>query len=521
MAERPEQDETEELNRRLIEAMPAGLVHVRIDGTILVANDEALRVLGLSFDELSGKYTQDFAPITIWEDGSPCDVKDYPVTRALMTGETQPPATIGVRRPDGGVSWSLYTAVPVKDSGGATTGAVATIVDITRRKQLELERKRMEGKLLFAERLAAVGTLAAGVAHEVNNPLTTILANLDFALEAVGTTDPSLRELLLQTRDGSNRIQRVMQALGSFSRQNTNAVTSLDEVLGSTLGLAQNELRHRARVETAIERGLRVRGERSKLGQLFLNLVINAAHAIKPGDAAANQICVRAKQLPDRPLVRIAIEDSGHGIPPEILGRIFDPFVTTKAQGVGTGLGLYVCHQIVAGLDGRMWVESELGQGTTFFVELPLATSGDSGVSTAPVRLRDIEEPSRRLRLLIVDDEPFLRVVLRRVFSDWDVVDVDGGRAALQALEGNTFDAVLCDLMMPDMTGMEFFAVVQQQRPELAARFVFVTGAAFTMDAAGFVDEVEVPVLNKPFRREDLVAAVTRAAHGATSRREP
>jgi PAS domain S-box-containing protein len=172
--------QAEAVTRGILEAVPGGIVHVQRDGAILTANAEALRVLGLSYDALTQRYTSHFEPETIWEDGSPCPAASYPVSRALATGEPQPATTIGVRRPDGSTSWAVFRAVPLKhETTGAVTGAIVTFLDITERKAVETERAALEEQLRHAQRLDSIGQLAGGIAHDFNNLLQVILGNTE------------------------------------------------------------------------------------------------------------------------------------------------------------------------------------------------------------------------------------------------------------------------------------------------------------------------------------------------------
>jgi signal transduction histidine kinase len=234
---------------------------------------------------------------------------------------------------------------------------------------------------MLADRMASVGTLAAGVAHEINNPLAFILANLEFAIGELGDAGASaeVSPALTEARAGPLRVREIVRDLRAFSRAEPGGSEVVDprSVLQSAIGLAQNEIRHRARLDVdAGEIPLVVASER-RLGQVLVNLLINAAQAIPEGRAAENVVCATTGTAPDG-RARIEISDTGSGIAPELLGQIFDPFFTTKPVGVGTGLGLSICHGIVAALGGEIQVESAAGKGSTFRVLLPPAIEPDA-----------------------------------------------------------------------------------------------------------------------------------------------
>jgi CheY-like chemotaxis protein len=363
-----------------------------------------------------------------------------------------------------------------------------------------------------------VGTLAAGVAHEINNPLAAIVANLELMardLSAVaGRLDLTDRlhevfDELSDARESADRLRHIVRDLKIFSRatdEEHRGAVDVQRVLESSLRMAWNEIRHRARLIKEYSEVPAVEANESRLGQVFLNLIINAAQAIREGDAEHNQIRVITRQ-DSRGRIVTEIRDSGTGIAPENLTRIFDAFFTTKPVGIGTGLGLSICHRIVSGLGGTLEVESELGKGSCFRVVLPPATN------TAPQRPRPslpIPVRTRRGRVLVVDDEPMIATAIGRTlsFEHEVVVSSDAADALERILSGERFDVVLCDLMMPQMTGMDLHAALTENAPDQAERMVFLSGGAFTTAARAFLDEVPNERLEKPFDTRQLSALV-------------
>jgi PAS domain S-box-containing protein len=384
---------------------------------------------------------------------------------------------------------------------------VVAVTDITARKEMEL-------RLALADRMASLGTLAAGVAHEINNPLTFVMGNIDVALGALegGAEGASsaMRDALLDARLGAERVRKIVEQMRAFSRasEETAGPVDLARVVRDAAALANGELRHRAQLRLELEDVPPVTGTEARLGQVALNLIVNAAQAIDEGHAEANEVVVRARRE-GASHVALSVSDTGRGIAPELRTRVFDPFVTTK--GAGTGLGLSIVHTIVTSFGGTIDVESELGHGSTFRVRLPIAH-----VEAAPVSRRRPSEPapprSGRARILIVDDEPLLRNLVVRVLEpEHRVIAFGAARDALAHIEtGARVDVVLCDLMMPEMTGMDLHEALLERAPEVARRVLFLTGGVFTERAHRFLAGGDVPYLHKPFSIPDLLAAIER-----------
>ncbi|MBI5482179.1 MAG: GAF domain-containing protein [Deltaproteobacteria bacterium] len=377
------------------------------------------------------------------------------------------------------------------------------------------ERAGMQAQLVVADRMASVGTLAAGVAHEINNPLAYVVSNLDFLgheIAALGAGLPAGRlddvtEALRDASEGAGRVRRIVRDLRIFSRADEvrRGPVELRPVLESCLSMAWNEIRHRAHLVKDYGEAPLVEASESRLGQVFLNLIVNAAHAIPVGDADRNQIrIVTRTDAAGRAVVEV--RDTGTGIAPAHRARIFDPFFPTTPAGVGTGLGLSICSTIVAALGGEIGLESAVGQGSTFTVTLPAA----SGPPTEPAGPPAAPRPGRRGRVLVLDDEPSVGAAIRRSLAcDHEVVVLTDGRQALARLEaGETFDAIICDLMMPEMTGMEFHAALCQRRPDLVPRVILLTAGAFTPGAREFLERATNPRIEKPFDADELRALV-------------
>jgi signal transduction histidine kinase len=249
------------------------------------------------------------------------------------------------------------------------------------------DRKQMQARLLVADRLASVGTLAAGVAHEINNPMAFILSNLRFLEDECRQIQgemPSdwiqeMQDALQETQEGAERVRQIVRDLQTFSRDEGEQLTWVDVggVLEASLGMVRSELRHRgAHVVKHVEPVPPVWANEARLGQVFLHLLINATQALSSSKPDQNEVRVQLRAEPGRVVIEVA--DNGCGIPPELHDRIFDPFFTTRTSREGVGLGLSICHVIVTGLGGHIEVESEVGQGTTFRVTLPVTQEARS-----------------------------------------------------------------------------------------------------------------------------------------------
>ncbi len=373
------------------------------------------------------------------------------------------------------------------------------------------DARSRNARVATTDRLASVGTLAAGVAHEINNPLTYVLANLDYMREQLEVhrsklpplAFTELDDLAAEAKAGAERVARTVRSLRVFSRIDEDRRTPLDilRVVESALALASNEIRHRARVLKVYRPVPLVLADEARITQVFFSLLINAAQAIPDGHAEDNQIEVKTWTDDGRAIVEI--RDSGGGIRPEHLSRIFDPFFTTKPQGLGSGLGLAISHGTVESLGGDIVVESTAGLGATFRVILP-------GAGSAAVETRATPRVStgrgRSGKVIVIDDDAAVGAAIRRTLGRrHDVITTTSAQEALDRIRGGElFDMILCDLMMPQLSGMDLHAQLMEEAPDQAARMVFITGGAFTIAAREFLDRVTNERFDKPFDASHL-----------------
>jgi PAS domain S-box-containing protein len=394
--------------------------------------------------------------------------------------------------------WLLTSGkVSARDPEGRPLRYIGTSVDIT-------ERKQLQDRLAASERMASVGTLAAGVGHEINNPLTYIMLNLELLERELQSREPRIdrmRTMVEQTRYGTERVRAVVRDLQALTRAPEDHVTRIEPIaiLERCLEIAQHQIKHRAHVVRALGPIPAVLGNEGRMVQLFLNLIVNAAQAIPEGDAERNAIRIATSTDADGRAI-VEITDTGAGISPEHVSRIFDPFFTTKAVGEGTGLGLAICRSIVISMGGE--IEVDTAPHTTLRVRLPAAPPAAGTTASTPT-----PSPTRAQRVLVIDDEPNVGALLARVFHEHAITVETSARSALLRLRrGERFDHILCDLMMPDLTGMDFYDALAYIDPALQRRVIFISAGAFTDRARTFLEQVSNPRLDKPFDVAELAA---------------
>ncbi len=485
----------------LFDGMVEGVVLRDASGTVLHHNAAAESILGMSSDELTGRIALDPRWQASHADGTPFADQDHPSVKALRTGQSQSDVVAVIRKTTGQQRWLSINSRPLNRPGETSPYAVITTFhDIT-------EQRTVAERLSQHQRLVTTGTLAAGIGHEINNPLTYLLANLDMAIEELelidgGTPSKRIAEvvgLLDQAREGGERVKRIVRGLKALVRADSDVVpTDLRSVIDSALSIANHELRSRATVALEFSDVPPVRVDESRMTQVLVNLLVNASQAFSTSSPATNQIKVRTSRVRAGASVAIDIIDNGPGIEPDILPRIFDPFFTTKSVGVGTGLGLSISHGIVTAFGGTLECTTQVGRGTTFRVELPSASeqTPESVEPTVPVRGR----------VLVVDDEHTILVAMSRMLGrEFEAVTADDSREALRLIaSGEQFDVVFCDISMPHMSGMELYDEVSVLRPELAERFVFLSGDITRNDIRRFLARVPNERLEKPFSVQNL-----------------
>ena len=508
--------------RGVLDQLPDLLV-IHRDGTILWANRAVLQEFGYDApDEIVGKSLL-----------SLIDEASVPAARARLLrppGEVAAPVEVQARHRDGTLLTLELLRPQVVVFGGAPAG-LAVARDVR-------ERVRMQEQLILSNRLASLGVLAASVAHEINNPLACALGGLESASSALeGQTIRGLNETLEVVREGMDRVRRIVRDLRMLGQSDDARVVAVDPnaALESTLTLVAKRLAGRARIERDYQTVPPVRANPARLGQVLLNILLNAIDAIPEGAHADNVIRL-ATGWNAEDQVFLEISDSGQGIPPDVLGHIFDPFFTTKATGQGTGLGLTICHRIVNDLGGKISATSALGVGTTLRVALPVtdaltpSTDGEERQTADPVPLPPVpyavgakEERrwSQTPRVLLVDDEKRLLDVLRMALASYEVTTASSVEEALGRIAEEAYDVVVSDVTMPGRGGVDLFAEVEQVQPLLRDRFVFMTGGPHRQGTRDQIESSHRPCLEKPFHGEELIQVIETVLRDAQMRPVP
>jgi two-component system, cell cycle sensor histidine kinase and response regulator CckA len=480
-----------------IDHAPVSLFTLDDQGVLTMSGGAGLRALGYRPGYMVGRSLFDV-------------YRDHPTIpgniRRALAGETVED-TVFVR------DWVLELSMaPMRDARGQVVGVIGATFDVT-------ERRRMQGQTIQNDRIMAMGTLAASVAHEINNPLAYILGSvqaIERALPAAGAAeDPpwaaAIRQGLEGIRTGAERVRDVVRGLRSFTRPDDETVSAVEisAVVRAVLELVRKEIEARARLELDLRETPAVRANEARLVQVVLNLLVNAWQALGTGDPRRHVIGLHTYGQDGGGSRQAVIEvtDSGPGVPPAQRARIFEPFFTTKDVGEGTGLGLFVCRNIVSAFGGSISVGDRPGGGAVFRVVLPAALVRGRRL-TPPVGVHAVPH-GRRARVLIVDDDEWVsRTLVQSLRHEFEVVAVNDGERALGLLVADPpFDLAFCDLMMKGITGMDIHERLAERAPQLLPRLVFMTGGAFTPRAAEFVERHAGSVIYKPF---DIVAEVKR-----------
>jgi signal transduction histidine kinase/CheY-like chemotaxis protein len=416
------------------------------------------------------------------------------------------------------------TIYPLIGKGEEVVAIEGTLIDVS-------TEHAARTRLIQADRLSTLGTLAAGVAHEINNPAAFILLGLDMmarmldgpGVEIGAGVSEQVHHMLSELRDSTRRIVDIVRDLRMFARApggTRRIAVDVNRTVESALSLTRGQIIERARVVRDLGDVPPVLIDEGRLGQVLVNLLVNASQAI-PRNAPGEPAVTVTTRSEDGRTVEIEVRDTGAGIPPEIIDRIWDPFFTTKEPGAGTGLGLSISREIIERSGGRIYVESpiegeEPPRGARFVIVLPAARgAGDSSIppvpSTPPRSIRS------GVRVLVVEDEgPLARALAEEIGRVHETRVVPSAAEALAALQKDVFDVIVCDMRMPGMSGEALYEKILADKPEVARRFVFMTGVGFGAEIERFLSHSGRPVLEKPFSAEDALLVIQKVVsrHG-------
>jgi len=483
--------------RHLVESASDAIVTLDANGRFTTVNHAAENISGYKREELVGQW---FAPM-LPDDDLPKALAHFQQALAGETGlfESQ------FYRKDGEVrTISITYSTPQKDEE-----VLCLIRDVT-------DQKMLQEQLIQSEKMSAIGQLVSGVAHELNNPLAGISAFAQLLL-AEKRFPPDQRTAAETIYSEARRASRIVQNLLTFARQHKaeKVPTALNQVLDDTLELRGYELRVRGiDVRREYDESLPdTMADAHQLQQVFLNLITNAEQAMEQRDGQHHRLTVRTRRNTDS--IRIEVEDTGAGIPPNLIERIFNPFFTTKPTGSGTGLGLSISLGIVREHEGRIWAENPPQTGARFVVEIPITEPRPSGDHAAPTHVQTFG--SDRLRVLVVDDEASVRVSLQRYLAGkgHDVETTASGEDALVRLKASKYDAVIVDMRMPDLSGEQLFERLRSNDPAHAERVIFTTGDLVNEQMRRFLDGTGRPCVPKPFEFASFDQALPAARRRA------
>jgi len=486
--------ESEERFRNLVFNLTDLVMEIDSQGKFTYVSPQIFNIFGYTPEEALGLNAFEF----VHPDDIPKCMEAMASTRQVVNLEYRS------RHKDGHYVHASTSGKIVPDVHGGNS-LISVLRDITEQKNVEAEKKELERRAYISSRLTSIGEMAAGIAHEINNPLTSVIGFADLLLERKDVPD-DIRQSLEVIHSGSVRVAGIVRQLLAFARQDRvkKEYVNVNEIIENTLAMMAYTMKsENMEVRTHLASGLPgTMGVAGQLQQVFLNIIMNAETEMKRAHGKG-KLLVETEAIDN--VIRISFEDDGPGIAPETLDRIFEPFFTTRDVGEGTGLGLSICHGIITEHRGRLYVRSELGKGATFIVELPvIAVQEQVELAEAVV---DEAEKVTGAKILVVDDEPGVQKFLKQVLTagGHNVETVDNAEEAMERIKGGRYDLILTDIKMPGMSGIELYKNVQKVARSLSRRVMFMTGDVISTDTRDFLSRTKAPHIPKPFDIEKLV----------------
>jgi PAS domain S-box-containing protein len=488
-------------------AADAILVHDYETAFVLEANPSAERMFGYTTAELQRMTGRELTSSEAAESVSRISRELQETGRALEH-------RLRMRRKDGSEFWASLRCSTYEFLGRKQY--IAVLHEVTALVENEQRLRDAQHQLLHSARLAAIGQMAAGVAHEINNPLQCILMGLEELDqdEPAGDAAVGLHEAVADMREAVCRIRSLTRSLLPFARSERDGPESadVDELVRGCARMMQNEIRHTAQLELSLKVRRRLTCFPMRISQLLTNLVTNAVQAMEEGALDGNQLTVATREVPGA--LEIRVRDTGSGMSDDVRRKAFEPFFTTKPAGVGAGLGLALCADIVQTHAGTIAITSQEGRGTCLVVRLPYQNGLSSQEAT--------EEKAAAIgsgRLLLIDDDPIvLRSLARNLKRRYCVVTAHGGKKGVEILANDrAFDVVVCDLMMPGLDGPGVYSEIAAIAPDLPGRVIFCSGGVFSERVREFLASVKNPIVGKPASLDQLEEAIARLPIAASA----
>ena len=489
--------QSQEKLERMFESVTEGIIVANLDGTILKVNEKTAQMLGFASDDgLLGKTAIE---LVVSRDRE--RIADN-VRKALKEGLIRS-QEYTLLRADGSEFPGELSTSALKDASGKVIGHITIVRDITERKQMEEKDERLQQELDLTSRLASIGQMASGVAHEINNPLTGVIG---FSHLLMSRDIPSdMKQDLQVINSEAQRVAKIVENLLTFARQRKpgRECVVINNIIARVIELRAYEMKvNNIEVETQLAPDLPcTMADAGQLQQVFLNIILNAEHFMTKAHNRG-KLLVKTERIHGN--IRASFTDDGPGIIKENLDKVFNPFFTTKEVGSGTGLGLSICHGIITQHKGRIYAQSKLGQGATFVVELPIVDE-PTWAGQAKVTKEEPQKP-RGAKILVVDDEPAILAFLRRLLTEWghSVETINNADAALERLKTERYSLILLDIKLPGMSGIELYHHIEEIAPALTRRIMFITGDVMETATRDFLDRTKAPHITKPLNIEML-----------------